>query len=375
MAPALVAAIHATPRRGVLAVTGGGSALLSELLTVPGASRTVLEAHVPYAEQALREFLGGEPEQACSAPTARALAMRCLMRARVLGGDFGFAITASLATHRPKRGAHRAHVAFHDADALRTWEFGLHDGQRHARIEHASAAPIGDRCAPHGSGERAREERLLTDFALQALAFSVGAADEPCVVGELAVARPFAPVVLGERTHHAARRFEAVLPGAFNPLHDGHRAMRDDAARRLGTAVGFELCVANVDKPPLDYLELNRRRRQFRDEEVVVTSTPTFVAKAKALGSVVFVVGVDTLARVAEPRYYGGVRARDQAVADLRALGCSFLVYGRVDMHGAFRTLADLALPPALAELCTGVPESEFRSDLSSTAIRHGGAP
>ena len=182
----------------------------------------------------------------------------------------------------------------------------------------------------------------------------------------------FAPVVLGERSHHAARTFEAVLPGAFNPLHDGHRAMRNDAEKRLGAAVGFELCVANVDKPPLDYFELNRRLRQFHEEEVVVTSTPTFVAKARALGGVVFVTGADTLARIAEPCYYGSVRARDRAIEELRALGCSFLVYGRVDVHGAFQTLADLVLPSGLADLCAGVPEAEFRSDLSSTAIRGG---
>ena len=349
-----IQAIHATPRRGVFAVTGGGSLLLSQLLAVPGASATVLEAHIPYAERALREFLNAEPEQACSARTARALAMRCLVRARALGGDFGFAITASLATNRPKRGRHRAHVAFHDAERLRAWEFGLD----------------GDAPSAYGREQRAREEQRLAAFALRALAFSLGAADEPEIVGDLALGGPYAPVVLAERSHYPERPFKALLPGAFNPLHDGHRAMREDAARRLGVAVHFELCVVNVDKPPLDYFELNRRLGQFREAEVVVTSTPTFVAKAKALGDVAFVVGVDTLRRVAEPRYYGGVQARDSAVEALRALGCSFLVYGRVDERGTFRALADLALPPALAALCTGVPEAEFRSDLSSTLIR-----
>ena len=356
---ALAAAIHGTPRRGVLAVAGGGSALLSELLTVPGASSTVLEAHVPYAEQALQEFLGGKPAQACSASTARALALRCLLRARTLGGHFGFAITAALATNRPKRGRHRAHVAYHDAELLRAWELELNDSVLDALV---------------GADRRAREECLVAAFALEALAFSLGAGDEPSIAADVASGGPYAPVVLGERSHYSACSFNAVLPGAFNPLHSGHRAMREDAAKRLGTAVGFELCAVNVDKPPLDYFELNRRLRQFHDNEVVVTSTPTFVAKARALGSVVFVVGADTLARIAEPRYYDGLQARDRAIEELRALGCRFLVYGRVDGHGAFQTLDDLALPPSLASPCTGVPEAEFRYDLSSTALR-GAAP
>ena len=353
MAVQTIQAIHATPRRGVFAVTGGGSLLVSQLLAAPGASATVLEVHIPYAEQALREFLNATPEQACSAQTARALAMRCLMRARTLGGDFGFAITASLATNRPKRGRHRAHVAFHDAERLLAWEFGLND----------------DAWA-HGRERRALEEQQVAAFALRALAFCLGVADEPGTAGDLALGGPYAPVVLGERSHYPRRSFKALLPGAFNPLHDGHRAMREDAARRLGTAVAFELCVANVDKPPLDYFELNRRLGQFDEAQVVVTSTPTFDAKARAFGGAVFVLGADTLRRVAEPRYYGGVGDRDRAVEVLRTLGCSFLVYGRVDEGGIFRTLADLALPPALAALCTGVSEAEFRYDLSSTTIR-----
>ena len=372
-AESLAEAIHAVPRRGVLAVSGGGSALLAELLTVPGASSTVLEAHVPYAQQALEEFLGDKPAQACSASTTRALAMRCCVRARALGGDFGFAITAALATNRPRRGRHRAHVAFLDAAQMYTWELGLHADALdalNALPTQANAEWTGSRCAPRGSDQRTRQECLVASIALQALAFCLAAGDAPCIAGDAAPGGPFAPVVLGERSHHAVRPFKALLPGAFDPLHDGHRAMRSDAERRLGTAVGFELCVANVDKPPLDYFELNRRLRQFHAEEVVVTATPTFAAKAKALGGVAFVVGADTLARIAEPRYYEGVRARDRAIAELRVLGCSFLVYGRVDANGAFQTLDDLLLPPGLIRLCTGVPEAEFRYDLSSTAMR-----
>ena len=62
--------LHASPWQGVLHITGGGARLLAELLTTPGASATVLEATVPYAESALAELLGRRPDQACAAPTA-----------------------------------------------------------------------------------------------------------------------------------------------------------------------------------------------------------------------------------------------------------------------------------------------------------------
>ena len=86
----------------MIAVTGGGALLLADLLTVPGASATVLEARVPYSANALAEFIGAAPDQACSVDTACDIAMAAYARALVLSGDdpqhrFGFGCTASLA--------------------------------------------------------------------------------------------------------------------------------------------------------------------------------------------------------------------------------------------------------------------------------------
>ena len=349
MTSPLAEAIHRSPRRGVFALTGGGVGMLAELLGTPGASATVLQADVPYAAQALTEHLGGAPGQACGRRTAGALAMRAFLRARELGGDFGFAISAALATTRARRGEDRAHLAFQDASHSRAW-----------RMDFPSELP------------RHAQEDALADDGLRALAFALGLGPAPkAVATAVAVGGDFAPVVLGERPSAGGGRFDAVLPGAFDPLHDGHRAMRADAALRLGgSAVGFELSVANVDKPPLDYLELRRRLAQFAPEDVVVTNAPTFLTKARALGGVAFVVGVDTLKRIAAPRYHGGVEASTAALAELGERGCSFLVYGRADADGRFETLADVTLPPPLAALCVGVPEAEFRFDVSSTTLR-----
>lgn len=343
----LIAAIHATPRRGVVAVTGGGANLLGALLATPGASATVLEAQVPYSQQALREFLGAPPSSACSEATARALAMRSFLRARSLGGDFGFAIAAALATTRPRRGSDRAHLAFQDAARTCAWTLPFEK-----------------------SAARSVQEDALAGAGLGALATAMGVRTA-CLPAVQARGGRYADVVLGSRSHVAQTHYQAVLPGAFNPLHAGHRAMRAHAARRLGRDVGFELCVVNVDKPPLDYVELERRLAQFApaEREVVVTRAPTFVAKARALGGVVFVVGADTLARVGQARYYGGAAARDEAIAELAALGCRFLVYGR-RCRGVFQTVDEVAPPPGLAALCVGVPEREFRCDVSSTALR-----
>jgi len=368
---ALIRQIHETAHRGVLVATGGGSLLLSDLLQVPGASATVLEARVPYHANALAEFLGATPEQAASASTACDLAMAAYVRAQALAGDerdlFGLAVTASLATTKAKRGEHRVHVAVQTAASTRSLSLALAKGER----------------------TRAEEETLCRDLALDALAHAVGIRSRIALdlrgaehVGEEHIDAPdgWRALIAGESAAlprpDVAPYPRALLPGAFNPLHDGHRAIAADAARRLATPVAFELCVRNVDKPPLHYLAIAHRLAQFEPATPVwLTGLPTFVEKARHFPDARFVVGVDTIVRIADPRYYGDDPvARDQAITELRERGAGFLVYGR-RIGRRFTVLEDLALPAALQVLCEGVPEAEFRSDASSTLIRKAGLP
>src|ERR1700723_3475773 len=79
--PQLISTLHASGRKAVLGITGGGSGAISELLRVPGGSRLLIEAQVPYDEQALANFLGFAPAQASSFDTAIAMAQSARMRA------------------------------------------------------------------------------------------------------------------------------------------------------------------------------------------------------------------------------------------------------------------------------------------------------
>ncbi len=54
----LVQQIHDSPTRIVLAASGGGSRAIAYLLEVPGGSRTLLEAVVPYSPAAMAAWLG-----------------------------------------------------------------------------------------------------------------------------------------------------------------------------------------------------------------------------------------------------------------------------------------------------------------------------
>lgn len=156
----LIARIHASPAMAVLVLTGGGSQALADLLAVPGASRTLLEALVPYSQKSLTAFLGAPPiqsVQAVAVETAAALAQAAYRRALALRANetvpvAGVSCTATLVTDRPKQGAHRAHLGLCTTVRTQVSSLTLQKGAR----------------------DRQGEERLVSDLLLHVLAKACG---------------------------------------------------------------------------------------------------------------------------------------------------------------------------------------------------------
>ena len=138
MEPALraaVEAVHASPLRAVLHVTGGGAQSVGWIAAVPGASRTLIDARVPYARESMADALAsGPPAQFVSASTARDMAVAAYRRgARLCGGDrhlVGLGCTCALTSHPPKRGEHRCHVATFGARGFAEYVLTMEKGRR-----------------------------------------------------------------------------------------------------------------------------------------------------------------------------------------------------------------------------------------------------
>ncbi|KAF5940284.1 hypothetical protein HYC85_021451 [Camellia sinensis] len=238
---ALVEAIHSTPTHSVLYISGGASQALAWLMSVPGASNTVLESVIPYSRMSMIQLLGKVPTQFASRQTAEEMALLAYNRALKLSKPgspvLGVGFTGSLATTHPKLGDHRFHVSTRTSDHLWVSTVTLTKGLRNREQE--------DRVSSHAIANACK---VPTTFVSELTESEV---PDECV-------KCFA------ETHTSDTERKIILSGSFNPLHEGHLKLLEVATSIFGDGYPcFEKSAINADKPPLTVSQIKDRVKQF----------------------------------------------------------------------------------------------------------------
>ncbi len=177
----------------------------------------------------------------------------------------------------------------------------------------------------------------------------------------------------GHRESHSTSPM-TIISGSFNPLHVGHLNMANWAYNQSLHQIiphypVFELSIMNCDKGMLAFEDVLARVEQFRSisRDLIITRCPNFVQKAILFPECEFLVGIDTITRVGDPKYYFGSEEEMNRCFDIiEHKKCKFTVLERNGIKPD-----DVKLPKGLAKLCQQ-GQDYTPINISSTMIREG---
>lgn len=300
-----------------IAVTGGGSLFLSEILTSGGASDYLIGAEVPYSTESLDSFVGGVREKYCSESTARQMAVASEEKAKTLGFTaIGVGVTASLMKVKDERDGreNKMYFAAKKGGGIISIEIPINKS-----IYDTREAQEGF-CAENISIFLSLFCRYIND---RAHLVSTKLEDlflyfKHCPGVKINIPEErFVNIYNGgngisfcdEDVFHLfkSRKTICVYPGSFNPLHEDHVRNFRTCEDEFGEENCFlEISIVNFDKPPLDALEIQKRIYGMRKltKNIIISRSALFSEKAKAIQSnasqKVFVMGIDTYDRISD---------------------------------------------------------------------------
>jgi hypothetical protein len=394
--------IHDTPFKAVLAITGGGTGAINELLQYGGGSATILEAVVPYDMNAFNRFVKGQPDKYCSPEAARDLAMAAYQRGISYADQqhvIGVGATCSLMKGEPERAGreHYVYIAVQTrlTKTTRTLSYQIfpHLKSREEEERFASLAII------HALAQASELDDKSDEFAAFPASylkdgFAVGEEKQLSMLLSVARLRSDRVSVIFRQFGHDCQisvpalswNFHAgpvcvglpriILSGSFNPLHVGHKEMAQAGHDIFGSPVDLEICGYNVDKPCLNYGDMASRVSGIFDQEpkwlgnILLTNAATFVEKAEMFPTAKFLMGFDTLKRIGMEKYYFNRHHMLDSFRRIKELGCVFLVFHR-ERDGVTTTDADFVVLPEELQAISHVQQAII-TGISSTEIRNG---
>ncbi len=287
--------IHQTGTKIVLAIAGGGTIAVGELLKHGGGSNTLLDSVIPYSQLAFDKFLNGKPDKYVSEDAACSLAVSAYHRAKELGGTVGIGVTASLAKENEREDRkHQVWLSRHDAKNTFASNFIL-------------------------SFDRETEEEITANLILNEIANACGLPLEERIEtpkitfnsrytsSDIRISELFTGSIAYTANDNPENP-TFMFCGSFNPIHEGHIKIAELVYEIWNKKVDFEISIRTVDKPPLSYKAIFDRTNDFGLHKkqhnflgnLWFTNAPKFVDKIKLFPDCTFIIGYDTAERIAK---------------------------------------------------------------------------
>jgi len=320
--------------------TGGGAGIQNELWGVPGSSAYLSGSSFPYDQSEQEELLGFMPEHFVSREAAVDLASAAYMKAYKFGGKkpVGIGLTASVASERIHRGEHRFDICIITDEKVLTFEKvllkGLGQVARHSDGDACndsafymmldalgiSAFPVDD------SGPPLQEYQDATEFAKERF-----------------FARPFF-AANGKRfaevpNPRGTNELYALMPGAYNPPHEGHFGIAEEVQYAFHKSVLFEVTAEPPHKNALTVQQLLQRAKLLQGRDRIFTQKePFYIDKARAFPKMPLVLGADAMVRMLDPKWGLDVK---EMLGSFYEMGTKLFIVGR-EVNGVFTTCENI---------------------------------
>lgn len=343
--------------------TGAGAGLQQILWEIPGCSWYLSGCSFPYDQDEQADILGFMPEHFCSEEAAVDLASAAYMKAYKFGkkAPIGVGVTASVASEKEHRGEHRVHICVITNDRVRSVSRVLEKGV--------------------GAAKRLEDGKFVD---LMALTFMMETAndvplaikdykDTSALARERFFLRPFF-AANGKRLAEMPTKHMALMPGAYNPPHEGHFGTAQNVMDQYGRTVVFEVTAEPPHKEALSVQALLQRAKNLQGYDRYFTrKEPMYLDKARRFPGVPIVLGADAMVRMLDPKW--GVDLMSM-FKEFRKLDTKLLIAGRT-IGDKFVTCEDVSRDFRKADCHSwGYAQSvmlqiDGRFDISSTELRN----
>ncbi len=313
------------------------------------------------------------PEHFASPENAIDLASAAYMKAYKFGGKkpVGLGLTASVASEKEHRGEHRVDICVITDDNV--W-------LAHQMIDKGV-----------GEFKRQQDGSLCNDLAFTVLTDALGLAefanddgrptkeyqDASGLAKERFFARPLFMANgkrLAEIPHDPKHYYRynpyALMPGAYNPPHEGHFGTAEAMLKEHGMSVIFEVTAEPPHKDALSLQQLLQRAKMLQGYNRIFTrKEPFYIDKARTFTGIALVLGADAMVRMLDPKWGIDTQTMFKEFSSLH----SRLFIGGRDIDGKFvtRDSIEKILPEDQQALFHYLTKSvSGKWDISSTELR-----